>query len=88
VGRAGAHTRSHIRLDSGPPRKICDGWKYPDDLTNDRHIARLDYSLDGQTWERYDRGIEVSRYHHNVSGEFLSLKTGHLCGRAEGSAVS
>lgn len=43
-------------------------------LTNDRHIVRLDYSADGQKWERYDRGIEVSGYHHNVAGEFLSLK--------------
>jgi beta-xylosidase len=43
-------------------------------LTNDRHIVRLDYSADGKTWERYDRGIEVSGYHHNVAGDFLSLK--------------
>ena len=43
-------------------------------LTNDRHIVRLDYSADGKKWERYDRGIEVSGYHHNVAGEFLSLK--------------
>jgi xylan 1,4-beta-xylosidase len=43
-------------------------------LTNDRHIVRLEYSADGKTWERYDRGIEVSGYHHNVAGDFLSLK--------------
>ena len=29
-------------------------------LRNDRHIVTLDYSADGKTWERYDRGIEVS----------------------------
>ena len=43
-------------------------------LTNDRHIVQLDYSADGKKWERYDRGIEVSGYHHNVAGDFLSLK--------------
>jgi xylan 1,4-beta-xylosidase len=43
-------------------------------LRNDRHIVTLDYSADGKTWERYDRGIEVSGYHHNVAYDFLSLR--------------
>jgi beta-xylosidase len=43
-------------------------------LTNDRHIVTLDYSADGQKWERYDRAIEVSGYHHNVAYDFLSLR--------------
>ena len=43
-------------------------------LRNDRHIVTLDYSADGTTWERYDRAIEVSGYHHNVAYDFLSLR--------------
>jgi xylan 1,4-beta-xylosidase len=43
-------------------------------IRNDRHIVTMDYSVDGTTWERYDRGMEVSGYHHNVAYEFLSLR--------------
>jgi beta-xylosidase len=43
-------------------------------LRNDRHILTVHYSVDGRTWERYDRGMELSGYHHNVAYEFLSLR--------------
>ena len=43
-------------------------------LRNDRHIVTVDYSADGKTWERYDRSVEVSGYHHNVAYDFLSLR--------------
>ena len=43
-------------------------------LRNDHHIVTVDYSGDGKVWERYDRGVEVSGYHHNVAYEFLSLR--------------
>lgn len=43
-------------------------------IRNDRHIVTMQYSVDGQTWERYDRGMELSGYHHNVAYEFLSLR--------------
>ncbi len=43
-------------------------------LRNDRHIVTVDYSADGKTWQRYDRGVEVSGYHHNVAYDFLSLR--------------
>jgi len=43
-------------------------------LRNDRHIVTLFYSVDGKSWERYDRAIEVSGYHHNVAYDFLSLR--------------
>ena len=43
-------------------------------LRNDRHIVTLDYRADGKKWERYDRAIEVSGYHHNVAYDFLSLR--------------
>jgi xylan 1,4-beta-xylosidase len=43
-------------------------------LRNDRHIVTMHYSVDGKTWDRFDRGIEVSGYHHNVAYDFLSLR--------------
>jgi xylan 1,4-beta-xylosidase len=43
-------------------------------IRNDRHIVTMHYSVDGRTWRRYDRGMEVSGYHHNVAYEFLSLR--------------
>jgi len=46
-------------------------------LRNDRHIVSFHTSGDdGQTWKRFDRGMEVSGYHHNVRGGFLMLKPG------------
>jgi xylan 1,4-beta-xylosidase len=53
-------------------------------LRNDRHIVTLDYSGDGEKWERYDRAIEVSGYHHNVAYDFLSLRPAlYASGRGE-----
>jgi xylan 1,4-beta-xylosidase len=43
-------------------------------LRNDRHIVTIHYSVDGQRWERFGTGMEVSGYHHNVAGQFLSLR--------------
>ena len=46
-------------------------------VTNDRHIVTFDTSGDGgRTWLRFDRGMEVSGYHHNVRGDFLMLRPG------------
>lgn len=46
-------------------------------VTNDRHIVTYDTSDDGgKTWHRFDRGMEVSGYHHNVRGGFLMLRPG------------
>jgi xylan 1,4-beta-xylosidase len=43
-------------------------------LRNDRHIVTIEFSTDGLRWERFGTAMEVSGYHHNVAGEFLSLK--------------
>ena len=43
-------------------------------LRNDRHLVSVYYSSDGMTWERYDRGVDVAGYHHNVAYDFLSLR--------------
>ena len=46
-------------------------------VTNRRHIVVYDTSEDGgRTWHRFDRGMEVSGYHHNVRGDFLMLRPG------------
>ena len=43
-------------------------------LRNNRHIVTIHYSRDGVKWERFGTALEVSGYHHNVAGEFSSLK--------------
>jgi len=43
-------------------------------LVNDRNILTIFYGADGQKWDRYRVGMEVSGYHHNVAGGFLSLR--------------
>ena len=46
-------------------------------VTNNRHIVAYHLSGDdGTTWQRFDRGMEVSGYHHNVRGGFLMLRPG------------
>ncbi|HZX78552.1 family 43 glycosylhydrolase [Lysobacter sp.] len=45
-------------------------------VTNDRHIVTFHHSRDGRTWHKYDVQMEVSGYHHNVAGKFLSLRPG------------
>lgn len=54
-------------------------------VRNDRHIVSLHTSGDdGQTWQRFDRGMEVSGYHHNVRGGFLMLRPGlYAAGKGE-----
>jgi beta-xylosidase len=42
-------------------------------LENHRHIVTIDYSADGQKWERFGTQMEVSGDHHNVMYDFLSL---------------
>ena len=55
-------------------------------VTNDRHIVTFDTSSDGgKTWRRFDRGMEVSGYHHNVRGGFLMLRPG-LYSAGQGAA--
>lgn len=55
-------------------------------VTNNRHIVTYAMSGDGgRTWHRFDRGMEVSGYHHNVRGSFLMLRLG-LYAAGKGSA--
>ena len=43
-------------------------------MTNDRHIVSFQWSADGAVWTKFDVQMEVSGYHHNVAGDFLSLR--------------
>lgn len=43
-------------------------------ITNDRHIVTIHYSADAKEWHKFDVQMEVSGYHHNVAGDFLSLR--------------
>jgi xylan 1,4-beta-xylosidase len=59
-------------------------------VTNDRHIVSFHWSDDGgpsmkeRVWNKYDVQMEVSGYHHNVAGDFLSLRPGiYVAGAGE-----
>jgi xylan 1,4-beta-xylosidase len=46
-------------------------------IANKRHIVAIHTSGDGgRSWTRFDRGMEVSGYHHNVRNGFLVLRPG------------
>jgi xylan 1,4-beta-xylosidase len=55
-------------------------------LRNDRHIVTIHTSTDGKTWKRFQAGMEVSGYHHNVVYGFLSLRPA-LYAAGEGEVV-
>lgn len=45
-------------------------------LKNRDHIVDMYYSVNGKEWKKIESSLEVSGYHHNVLGEFLSLRIG------------
>lgn len=51
-------------------------------LRNDRNIVTMDYSPDGEQWRRHGVQMEVSGYHHNTMGDFLSLRPAIYCAGA------
>ena len=51
-------------------------------LTNEENVVTFRYSKDdGRTWILHPLRMEVSGYHHNVFGGFLSLKLGIYAAR-------
>ena len=75
LGLSARNLRLHLYgMDRTSPKPPHVGQRMWIRLRNDRHIVTLDYSADGKVWERYDRAIEVSGYHHNVAYDFLSLR--------------
>lgn len=45
-------------------------------IRNDRHIVSFHYSEDGERWNKYDKVLDASGFHHNTFGGFLSLRIG------------
>jgi beta-xylosidase len=57
------------------PRRGPVIWALRLRLTNDRNVLTIHTSADGgRTWTLFDVRMEVSGYHHNVAGDFLSLR--------------
>ena len=55
-------------------------------VTNQRHIVTFHHSVDGKTWTKFDVQMETSGYHHNVAGDFLSLRPAiFVTGKGEAS---
>jgi xylan 1,4-beta-xylosidase len=48
-------------------------------VTNDANVVTFYYARDGGEWVKHPWQMEVSGYHHNVLGSFLSLKFGVYC---------
>jgi beta-xylosidase len=43
-------------------------------LRNDRNILTIHHSADGKAWTKFGVQMDVSGYHHNTAGDFLSLR--------------
>jgi xylan 1,4-beta-xylosidase len=48
-------------------------------VRNEENVVTFYYSLDGNAWIKHPWQMEVSGYHHNVFGGFLSLRPGIFC---------
>jgi xylan 1,4-beta-xylosidase len=48
-------------------------------VVNRANIVTFSHSRDGGAWVKHPWQMEVSGYHHNVLGGFLSLKFGVYC---------
>jgi len=70
------------------------GWQFPTEkkaiknhvflrLKNINNTVDMYYSIDGEKWNKIENSLEVSAYHHNVLGGFLSLRLG-LCSIGDG----
>ena len=55
-------------------------------IENNRHIVTIHHSPDGERWTKYGVQMEVSGYHHNVAGDFLSLRPA-IYSAGKGAAV-
>lgn len=55
-------------------------------IENNRHIVTIHHSPDGERWSKYGVQMEVSGYHHNVAGDFLSLRPA-IYAAGKGAAV-
>ncbi|PTY07945.1 xylan 1,4-beta-xylosidase [Opitutaceae bacterium EW11] len=56
------------------PKPASIGRRFFLRLRNDRHVVTVWHSPDGEHWTKHWMQFEVSGYHHNVAGGFLSLR--------------
>ncbi len=69
--RAGIPANGDEEVPPGKPLQLR--------LVNDHHEVSFWWSLDnGKSWQRHWTGLDVSGYHHNVFGAFLSLRPGMM----------
>jgi len=53
-------------------------------IRNDEHIVTIFYAAGRDAWQKFEVQMEVSGYHHNVAGDFLSLRPAiYAAGRGE-----
>ncbi|ESQ75153.1 hypothetical protein ABAC402_10820 [Asticcacaulis sp. AC402] len=71
--RGGTQWKIETYLKWVPPQPKL-GRRFFMRLENDHHTVRIHYSPDGQTWTKFFMGFDVSGYHLNVAGDFLSLR--------------
>jgi xylan 1,4-beta-xylosidase len=66
------------RSDRGEIKQIENelGNRFYLKLVNDQHEVNTFVSSDGENWQKSPLSMEVSGLHHNVFGEFLSLRAG------------
>jgi xylan 1,4-beta-xylosidase len=68
-------TMHRYGLERRNPRPVgFDGKRLHLRIANDRHIVTIHHSLDGWRWTKFAVQMETSGYHHNVAGDFLSLR--------------
>jgi len=56
------------------PKHVPLGRRFFLRLRNEHHVLTTWYSPDGKAWTKHWMQFEVSGYHHNVAGPFLSLR--------------
>ncbi|MGH8175009.1 MAG: hypothetical protein ACREV5_01955 [Steroidobacter sp.] len=67
----------------GPVEHVYDPWRYPETWDVESFVT-LRHSVDGRQWRKFDVQMEVSGYHHNVAGDFLSLRPAiYVAGKGE-----
>lgn len=57
-------------------RQAFDGRRVHVKVANRENVVTFHYSADGKEWIQHPWQMEVSGFHHNVFGGFLSLKIG------------
>lgn len=75
LGMSDDHLLEFLRGETSSfDKPVGTGRHYYLRLRNNRHIVTVWHSADGQQWTRHWMQYEVSGYHHNVGGGFLSLR--------------